>query len=164
MRKKVIAAIVVASFLAVPSAGAASLTAAQKSKLQYLIEEEKLARDVYTYLSKNVTSQKFSNIVQSEQTHMNELATLLATYKVSDPTVGKAAGVFKNKSLASLYKKLTKDGAASTVAAFGVGVKIENMDIADLAKIRKIFTQTDVLSALDLLNQGSQNHLAAFTR
>ena len=164
MKKKLIAAVVLTSFIALPSADAATLSANQKSQLQYLIEEEKLARDVYNYLGTKVTTQKFSNIARSEQMHMDQIQTLLNAYNVADPTVGKAAGQFKNKDLAALYKKLIKQGSTSTTSAFGAGVTIEKMDIADLVKIRKIFTQQDVLSAIDLLARGSQNHLRAFTR
>jgi hypothetical protein len=95
---------------------------------------------------------------------MNEIAALLNKYSVTDPTKGKAAGQFKNKDLAALYKKLIKQGEVSTSDAFNVGILIEKMDISDLAKIKKLFIQQDLLNALNLLDQGSQNHLAAFTR
>ena len=147
-----------------PAASAATLTSTQKAKLQYLIEEEKLARDVYAYLAANVTTRKFSNIVKSEQTHMDQISALLTTYKVTNPTLNKPAGVFTNTTLAKLYKSLTIQGKASSLEAFNVGVTIEKMDIGDLVEIRKLFTQSDVLAAIDLLDKGSQNHLAAFSR
>ena len=158
-----VTAVIVGSFLSMP-AEAVTLNSTQKLKLQYLIEEEKLARDIYTFLAANVTTQKFSNISKSEQTHMDQIANLLATYKVSNPTSGEAPGVFKNKTLAQLYSDLIYQGKTSTVAAFGVGVTVEKMDLSDLKSIRLIFTQSDALAALDLLAKGSQNHLAAFTR
>ena len=164
MNKKLITVIVLLGILTTPSANAVNLTSAQKGKLQYLIEEEKLARDVYSYFLAKVTTQRFSNIVKSEQTHMDEISNLLTTYKISNPTTGKAAGEFKNKSLANLYKKLISEGSTSTIAAFGVGVKVEKMDLADLKSIRKLFSQSDILAGLDLLEKGSQNHLAAFIR
>ncbi len=73
LRVKKISVVLTAAMLAAaglaPSASAATpttLTTAQKAKLKYLAEEEKLARDVYTYSSANVTTQKFSNIARSE--------------------------------------------------------------------------------------------------
>ncbi len=61
--EKFTAAMVLAVIAAVgfaPLANAATRpTTAQKLQLQYLIEEEKLARDVYLYLAENVTSSKF---------------------------------------------------------------------------------------------------------
>lgn len=164
MKKTIGIAVVAALALSVAPAQAVTLTTAQKSQLKYLVEEEKLARDVYAYLASNVTSQKFSNILKSEQSHMDQVSALLKTYGVSNPTLTRAAGVFYNKDLQALYNSLTKEGKASTVAAFGVGVKIENIDIADLQKDLKAKTPADVTSVLNILLKGSQNHLAAFSR
>jgi hypothetical protein len=139
-------------------------TLAQKAQLQYLVEEEKLARDVYTYLAANVTTQKFSNIAKSEQTHMDNISAILKNYNFYNPTTSRAAGVFKNVELQKLYNALIKEGSASITAAFGVGVKIEELDIADLQKMNKSAQPVDMQAALALLLKGSQNHLAAFNR
>jgi hypothetical protein len=82
MRKALTAGLVVAGLVTgmAPSVAATTPTrptTAQKVQLQYLVEEEKLARDVYAYLAANVTSQKFSNIVKSEQTHLDNISALL---------------------------------------------------------------------------------------
>jgi len=90
----VLAATLMGAVALAPGATAATptyLTTTQKAQLKYLIEEEKLARDVYTYLASKVTTRKFLNISRSEQTHMNYMATLLTEYKQSNPTSGKAA-------------------------------------------------------------------------
>lgn len=169
MRKSVVATVALLSLIAVATPAVAATaptrpTATQRTQLQYLVEEEKLARDVYGYFATNVTSQKFSNILKSEQTHMDNIAALLKKYNIFNPTLTRAAGVFRNKDLQALYNQLTSEGSVSTAAAFGVGVKIEQLDISDLEKIAKVASPTDVKAALDLLLKGSQNHLAAFNR
>ena len=149
-----------------PGASAATpttLTTTQKAQIKYLIEEEKLARDVYTYLSGKVTTRKFSNIARSEQTHMNYLTTLITKYKLTNPTTGKAAGVFVNKDIQALYKALTVEGSAGLLEAYGVGVKIEEVDIASLKTLLAKAMPVDVKAALDLLLAASYNHLEAFT-
>jgi hypothetical protein len=155
-----------ALFTTMASAQAATVkpTLAQKAQLQYLVEEEKLARDVYTYLAANVTSQKFSNIARSEQTHMDNISAILKTYNFYNPTTNRAVGVFKNVELQKLYNQLIAEGSASITAAFGVGVKIEEMDITDLKKMTSTAQPADMQAAIALLLKGSQNHLAAFTR
>ena len=170
LRVKKISAVLTATLLAVvalaPGASAATpttLTTTQKAQLKYLIEEEKLARDVYTYLAKNVTTQKFSNIARSEQTHMNYISALLTKYKLTNPTKGKAAGVFVNKEIQGLYNTLTKEGNAGVLEAFGVGVKIEVIDIASIEKLLTKAMPADVKVALELLLAASQNHLEAFS-
>ena len=167
--KKISTAVAVALFgtLALaPGASAATptyLTTTQKAQLKYLIEEEKVARDVYTYLSTKVTTRNFSNIARSEQTHMNYIATLLTKYKQVNPTTGKAAGVFVNKDIQALYNTLTAEGAAGLLQAYGVGVKVEEVDIASLKELLAKAMPADVKAALDLLLAASYNHLEAFS-
>ena len=169
MKKRVIAGLVVAGLVAgmAPSMAVTAPvrpTAAQKLQLRYLVEEEKLARDVYTYLAANVTSQKFSNILKSEQTHMDNISALLKKYNYFNPTTTRAPGVFKDTELQSLYNKLIAQGSVSVAAAMQVGVAIEELDIADLQKMMVNPAPADVKYAWDLLLKGSQNHLAAFNR
>lgn len=167
MRKRIIGIAVVAALIAgigPSNAATVKLTAAQQAQLKYLVEEEKLARDVYAYLAANVTSQKFSNIVKSEQSHMDQVAALLKTYKVWNPTLNRKAGVFYDKSLQALYTTLTTQGSAGVAEAFNVGVQIEQIDIADLEKDLKSNYPADITLMLNNLLKASQNHLAAFTR
>lgn len=161
-----VAALIAGLVLLAPQAQAvtAKPTTAQKATLQYLVEEEKLARDVYAYLSAQVTTQKFSNIVRSEQFHMDQIAALLKTYGAYNPTLTRKAGVFKNVELQKLYNTLTAQGSVGINEAFGVGVTIEEMDIKDLQAMLTKDMPSDMKIALDNLLFGSQNHLAAFTR
>ena len=170
LKVKKTSALVTASLLAAlalaPGASAATpttLTTTQKAQLKYLIEEEKLARDVYAYLATKVTTRKFSNITRSEQTHMDYIAALLKKYKLTNPTTGKAAGVFVNKDIQALYNTLTKQGSAGILEAMEVGVKIEEVDIASLEKLLAKSMPADVKAALDLLLAASNNHLEAFS-
>ena len=163
--KAVVAVAVIAAVGFAPMANAATRpTTAQKLQLQYLVEEEKLARDVYTYLSANVTTQKFSNIVKSEQTHMDQISALLKTYNFFNPTITRAPGVFRDKELQALYTALIAKGSTDVLAAYQVGVDIENLDISDLKKMMNVSMPADMKPALDNLLNGSINHLAAFSR
>lgn len=146
------------------SYAAVTLTIDQKKQLQYLVEEEKLARDVYNYFAANVTSQKFANIAKSEQTHMTYIANLLKTYKVYNPAAMTKPGVFKNTDLQNLYNSLIASGKVGVTEAFAAGKLIEETDIADLQDDLNSKMPPDVQAALESLLRGSQNHLAAFTR
>ena len=166
--KKFTAAVVLSVIAAVgfaPLANAAVRpTTAQKLQLQYLIEEEKLARDVYLYLAANVTTSKFSNIAKSEQTHMDQIAAVLKTYNYFNPTTTRAPGVFRDKTLQALYNTLIAQGSVDVAAAMQVGRDIENLDIKDLQVMLKSTMPADMKLALDNLLKGSYNHLAAFSR
>ncbi|MCF8555535.1 MAG: DUF2202 domain-containing protein [Candidatus Planktophila sp.] len=166
--KKFTAAMVLAVIAAVgfaPLANAATRpTTAQKLQLQYLIEEEKLARDVYLYLAENVTTMKFANIAKSEQTHMDQIAVILKTYNYFNPTTTRAPGVFRDKTLQALYNTLIAQGSTDVAAAMQVGRDIENLDIKDLQVMLKSTMPADMKLALNNLLRGSINHLAAFSR
>ena len=167
--KKSVRTLVVLALIAgvgfAPSANAATKpTLAQKLQLQYIVEEEKLARDVYAYLATNVTTQKFSNITRSEQSHMDQIAAVLKTYNFYNPTLSRAPGVFRDARLQARYNDLTAKGSVDYTAAMGVGVAIEELDISDLSKIMGVNMPADMKLALDNLMRGSENHLAAFKR
>jgi hypothetical protein len=170
-QKKISIAVVAALFgaLALAPGASAAVTArpttAQKLQLQYLVEEEKLARDVYAYLAANVTSQKFSNIMKSEQTHMDNVAVILKKYNFFNPTLTRAAGVFRDQELQALYNELTEKGSASVAEAFAVGIAIEELDISDLEKMLKATSMpADMRDMMERLLKASYNHLAAFQR
>jgi hypothetical protein len=141
-----------------------TVSATVKAQLLYLVEEEKLAHDVYTALDAVSISPKFKNISDAEQTHMDFVSALLVTYGIKNPTIGKAAGEFTNKSLAALYKTLVTKGKKSAIDALQVGILIEEKDLADLATLSKTVKKTDIKTAIAFLKKGSENHLAAFQR
>ncbi len=143
-------------------AAAPTVSAKVKAQLLYLVEEEKLAHDVYTALDAVSISPKFKNISGAEQTHMDYISALLVTYGIKNPTIGKKAGVFTNKELSALYKTLVTKGKKSAVDAIQVGIIIEEKDLADLATLSKSVTQTDIKTAIAFLKKGSENHLRAF--
>lgn len=168
-RKKVSTLLAATLFGAIALAPVASavtpttLTTTQKAQLKYLAEEEKLARDVYTYLSAQVTTRKFSNIARSEQTHMNYIAMLLTKYKIWNPTTNRKPGVFFNEDIQALYNTLIVQGAPGVLEAYSVGLQIEEADIATIKVLLLKAMPLDVKAALDLLLAASYNHLEAFT-
>jgi hypothetical protein len=158
-----IAALIGVATLPLASGATPTVTATLKAQLIYIIQEEKLARDVYSALAKTTTINKFANITKSEQSHMDQLKVILMTYGIKDPTLDLKVGVFVDKKLTALYKTLMTKGALSSADAIAVGVLIEQTDIKDLALIKNV-TQADIKLTLANLLKGSQNHLAAFSR
>jgi len=137
-------------------------TATEASALQYMREEEKLARDVYSALSAKWNTPIFRNIARSEQRHMDAVKLLLDRYGIPDPANGAPAGSFEDPRLQALYTKLVQQGSRSVAAAMGVGVQIENLDIADLQSRLAQTDKTDIRFVFTQLQRGSSNHLRAF--
>lgn len=138
------------------------LTTAQRAELVSMVEEEKLAHDVYVALAAKYPSlYQFTNVAKAELKHQTALRTLLARYGIADPTAGLANGKFATDAFQTLYNSLVAD-ATSTTAALAVGVRIEKLDIADLTDAISGLTAPDVLQVYTNLRNGSQRHLVAF--
>lgn len=129
----------------------------------YMREEEKLARDVYLSMYDLYGSIIFSNIANSEQTHMDAVKLLIDKYNLTDPVGNDTRGVFQNQDLQQLYNVLIANGSKSLTDALTVGGIIEEVDIIDLDNWKTKVDNEDILYVFDLLISGSENHLRAFT-
>lgn len=147
----------------VDTAAAATNTKSQEDLLLYLIEEEKLAHDVYTVMHDTYGAKVFGNILGSEQTHQSRVLTLLTARGIADPRSAEL-GKFNNAELQSLYDQLIMQGEQSAEEAYKVGIIIEEKDIADITAQLATATDSDIVAALEALHTGSENHLRAFNR
>ncbi|MFN8674388.1 MAG: DUF2202 domain-containing protein [Candidatus Sericytochromatia bacterium] len=137
------------------------LKGTEKDDLLYMIEEEKMAKDVYVALYDKWKVRSFQNISQSEQFHVDAVKLLLDRHKIENPIDSKA-GVFKNSKIQDLYNKLIADGNESLEKALLVGAKIEEVDIKDLSDRMSENTSEDIQVVFDALMSASENHLRAF--
>ncbi|MDF1478521.1 DUF2202 domain-containing protein [Leifsonia sp. H3M29-4] len=133
------------------------------ASLLFMIEEEKLAHDVYVTLGSIWGSNIFANIAESEVTHQGLVLPLLQTRGLTDPR-STEVGVFTNPDLQTLYDELIARGSTSQAEAIQVGILIEEKDIADIAAAIAVEDEADVISVYERLLSGSENHLAAFQR
>jgi len=140
-----------------------TVTDAEVAALQYMREEEKLARDIYRLMYETWGIQAFLNISNSEQTHMDSVKSLLDRYSIQDPASSQA-GVFTNPDLQALYNELAARGNSSEVEALRVGALIEEVDIQDLQIRLAQMTNNEVRQVFESLLAGSYNHLRAFSR
>jgi len=137
--------------------------------LQFMREEEKLARDVYLALDEQYGEEgtnetnTFANIAKSEQEHTDAVKALLDKYGVEDPAADTEEGEFENEELQELYDTLLEIGEQSLADGLQVGVTIENKDITDIAEAIDLSRRyPDIVQVYSNLLAGSENHLAAF--
>ncbi|MCG2786279.1 MAG: DUF2202 domain-containing protein [Anaerolineae bacterium] len=136
------------------------LSAEEAAGLLYMIEEEKLARDVYNTLYATWNIPTFQNIAASEQMHMDSVKSLLDRYGLTAPAL--APGSFADASLQNLYTALVAQGGQSTADALKVGAAIEELDILDLQTRLAATDNADIQMVYNSLLSGSNNHLKAF--
>jgi hypothetical protein len=132
--------------------------------LTFIVQEEKLAHDLYVQLASTSGAVQFQNVLNSESTHISLVQGLLTTYNIVDPTVGLAEGEFVNQDLQALYDTLLASGSVDRAGAIAAGIAVEEKDIADIEVMLASELPSDVVSVLERLLSGSQNHLAAFLR
>jgi hypothetical protein len=139
-----------------------ALSNQEQEDLTFLREEEKLARDVYIYAYDKYNQIIFSNISNSEQSHMDKILSLLLKYNITDPAENDIEGVFINEDLQSLYDQLTVKVDSSYNDALIVGATIEDLDIHDISTFIINTNNVDLLNAYEVLTCGSRNHLRSF--
>ncbi len=148
---------------AVTNLPAQELSQAEKDALIKMVEEEKLARDVYVFLYSQLNNVIFDRISQSEQRHMDAVSALISKYGLENPVEGLEVGQFVTPSMQDLYENLTSRGAESLEQALQVGATIEDLDIKDLKELIGQCDNQDILMVFQNLEKGSRNHMRAFT-
>lgn len=135
------------------------LSAEQIADLEFMYEEEKLARDLYAELGEEWNLSAFQNISQSEAQHMSALEALIIKYNLEKPAA--VAGEYNNSELAAAYEEFLARGLESEAAALELGKELEIKDIADLEKVM-VGAPEDFKVVYANLKAGSENHLEAF--
>jgi hypothetical protein len=146
------------------AAPAGTPDATEVAGLLFMVEEEKLALDVYTTLGATWDLPTFTNIAAAEATHVDAVGALLDRYAIADPTEGKAVGEYADARFTTLYQDLVTRGQTSAVSALEVGALIEELDIVDLDLRLAQTDEAPITTVYESLQAGSRNHLRAFDR
>ena len=140
-----------------------SLSMGEMESLLFMVEEEKIARDIYLQLYAIWGQRAFNNISASEQQHMDAVQILLDRYSITIPNSIGEIGVFQNNGLQALHDELLSKGKLSLIEALKVGALIEEVDIKDLQEVLDItIDNEDITYVYNNLIKGSENHLRAY--
>lgn len=135
----------------------------EKTSLLYMVEEEKMARDVYSYMFELYGLPIFQNISFSEITHVNAVAQLLDKRGLWNPNNVFGPGEFYNEEIQLLYSNLLLQGSQSAMEAIEVGVIIEEKDLTDIQYyLDNIVVNKNIEKVYKNLQAGSRTHLIAF--
>jgi len=135
----------------------------EKVMLNFMKEEEKLARDVYYALAEVWTIPVFTNISKSEERHIAAVMRLVEFYNLGSTQV-KTPGIFEDETFQNLYNQLVEQGKQSIEEAMKVGALIEELDIKDLKEKLEKTKNENITLVFNNLLRGSGNHLRAFNR
>jgi hypothetical protein len=142
----------------------AVLAEAEKTGIAFMLEEEKLARDVYAKFFEKWSLVLFDTISASEHNHVNAIQTLAEKHGVDISFYKNDMGQFTNPHLLGLFSELSRRGELSLVEALKVAAEIEELDIVDLRRYRAETSNPDIILVYENLERASRNHLRAFVR
>jgi|LGOV01.1.fsa_nt_gb hypothetical protein len=138
------------------------LSVEDELNLLHMVEEEKVARDVYSALYGTWGHWTFDHIATSEQRHMDAVASLMERYQVELPMEFEVVATFDSDSMQDLFDALVNRGSISLVDALQVGATIEDLDIYDLQEYLALTDNEDIQTVYQNLLRGSRNHLRSF--
>ena len=139
-----------------------TLSADETASLLFMIEEEKMARDVYDALFEITGIKTFDVISDSENQHYTKLLELAGKFNLELGALPSEAGLFVNKEIQSLYDQLVLQGSSSQEAAADVGILIEQTDIKDLQNLLAAVDVKPIGIVYENLLQASASHLSTF--
>lgn len=137
-----------------------TVTQTDINNILYMLEEEKLANNVYVVFNEKFNRRVFLNISKSEVIHQKAVTWLADLFKIEIP-VKKPAGEFYNAELQKLYTELITN-STTLIDALKAGAYIEEHDIKDLKKAIEETENENVKRVLSNLMRASGYHLKAF--
>ncbi|OFY89892.1 MAG: hypothetical protein A2266_08630 [Bacteroidetes bacterium RIFOXYA12_FULL_40_10] len=140
----------------------ADLTANEIEFLYAVREDEKLARDVYTYFFDKFELTPFSRIAKAEANHIAAVEKLFYFYSITYPAVG-PAGEFKDGDRKAYYDNLIAKGVTA-LEAYKATAYLEEKDVADYTKVLETIQNANIKMVIENLLKGSVNHLKASVR
>lgn len=139
------------------------LSAEEIAGLIFMRQEEKVAHDVYYVLGLTHNLSIFTNLVSSEQSHMDAVKKMILKYQLEDPAADETVGVFSDSLFQQMYDDFVAQGLLSPSQAMLVGQTIEQKDIDDLNYFLLSVDNMDIIKMYNKLLSASQRHLAGFT-
>lgn len=159
----------------------------EQTHLEFMREEEKLARDVYMELGAMYPNHPiFGKIDDSEQRHTSAVKAMIEKYGMEDPSTNDNVGVFTGENYGWYFNEkfdlLVQRASISELEALYVGAFIEELDMMDINQCPSVIVETDngindvsecgriytdnadVADLYASLLDGSDSHLEAYVR
>lgn len=141
---------------------ALGLSPAARAALLFQIDEERMARELYTAFGDKWDLRPFRNIVRAEARHEAVLQALAKRAGLA--TAEAAPGRFATAEVQRRHDALLVRGMKSATDALQAGALVEEQDIADLRTLAATTDSAELKQAVAALEQASGHHLAAFVR
>lgn len=140
------------------------LGADERRDLLQICELRKLARDLYSELARRWGALALVHVGIAEEAHLDAIGALLEHDGLADPLPGRAVGESGDPQIRALHAQLAEMGLRSEMAAFQVGLLVEELGLRDLSAARSRTHQPEITAVYDDLMRSSRNHMRTFFR
>ena len=134
----------------------------ETADLLYIVQEERLAYDMYSLLYLEYELAIFQKIAASEEKHVATLSELISKYELTNPNDGMDPGEYENEVLQSFYDEMLAQAMQSKAWAIQTGVTIEEVDIEDLLVFQARVDAKNLVQCYAHLEDASLKHLESF--
>lgn len=137
-----------------------ALSVPARTALLFQIDEERMARELYTAFGAKWDLRPFANIPQAEARHEAALRQLATRAGLNLPSA--VAGRFDDPEVQKRYDELLALGLQSADSALRVGAYVEEVDIADLNTLLATTDSAALKTVAMALKTASGHHLNAY--
>lgn len=137
-----------------------ALSASAQAALLFQIDEERMARELYTAFGAKWGLQPFAQVPPAEVRHESVLRQLATRAVLAAPT--SVAGRFDSTEVQQRYDALLALGLESADSALRAAAFVEEQDIADLQALIATTDNAALKEAATALKTASGHHLQAF--
>jgi hypothetical protein len=140
-----------------------ALTSQEAFDLLYLVEEEKMTRDVIAFFWQRYDVRVFERIMTTERRHMNMIQRAMSTSRVAHPTFPVQAGNYTVSNLRTIYTDMTQD-VTSLQGALLNSAALAEISILDLRDAISHLSgkQPRLATLYNSLLLASESHLRSF--
>jgi hypothetical protein len=146
------------------TAPSGSLSAAQKTALAAMAEQQQLARDLYQAFATRYDNVMFDHLADAATYQLDAVHTLLTRYGVTDPTTGRSAGSFSDPAVQATYNRLLTQGQSGYTDALQAAASLEAAHTTILTGDLTGLSAPDVRQVYTRLLADSEMYQAMFTR
>jgi hypothetical protein len=146
------------------TAPSGSLSAAQKTALAAMAEQQQLARDLYQAFATRYDNVMFDHLADAATYQIDAVHTLLTRYGITDPTTGRSAGSFSDPAAQATYNRLLTQGQTGYNDALRAAGSLEAAHTTILTSDLTGLSAPDVRQVYTRLLANAEMYQAMFTR
>ncbi|MFB6181896.1 MAG: DUF2202 domain-containing protein [Candidatus Magasanikbacteria bacterium] len=131
----------------------------EKWTLLFMVEEEKMIRDLSYKFYQEYNEGVFEDIYKAENTHYKVVQKFIRDYNLDDPTSKKGVGEFHNPQIQMIHDDLLEQGMENKTEAYKALVNALERDVNDLNENIEKTNKDGILFAYRNLRRSSKNHI-----